>query len=167
MASDKPPREKARLYPRNRNRERYDFGTIPRGDKITPFDIGVGASCIYLIIGVAEYGWKFIGSDIDPKSIASTRHIVGASPSLKDKIERRLQENPKDVFYGIINRAELWRGHSSIRNVVEVGAALLSEVHHTVIAVVFVRPDGDPHRIVAFLQDILPMSHAFDVLVDE
>ena len=83
-----------------------NFGTIPIGDKITCLDIGVGASCIYPIIGVTEYGWNFIGSDIDPKSIESARHIVEANPSLQGKVECRLQENRKDIFYGIIDRED-------------------------------------------------------------
>lgn len=83
-----------------------NFGAIPVGNKITCFDIGLGASCIYPIIGVAEYGWNFIGSDIDPKSIASAQKIIKANASLKDKIDCRLQNNPKDVFYGIIGRDE-------------------------------------------------------------
>ncbi len=83
-----------------------NFGTIPRGDKITCFDIGVGASCIYPIIGVTEYDWKFIGSDTDPESIASAQHIISANSSLKDKVECRLQKNPKDVFYGVIGRED-------------------------------------------------------------
>ncbi len=83
-----------------------NFGVIPMGDKITCFDIGVGASCIYPIIGVAEYNWKFIGSDINPKSIESANHIINSNPSLKDKVECRLQNNPRDVFYGIIGREE-------------------------------------------------------------
>ena len=83
-----------------------NFGTIPIGDKITCFDVGLGASCIYPIIGVTEYGWKFIGSDIDPKSIASAQHIVNANSSIKDKIECRLQKNSKDVFYGIIGKED-------------------------------------------------------------
>jgi 23S rRNA (adenine1618-N6)-methyltransferase len=83
-----------------------NFGAIPVGNKITCFDIGLGASCIYPIIGVSEYDWKFIGSDIDPKSIASALNIVKANESLKDKIECRLQNNPKDVFYGIIGRED-------------------------------------------------------------
>ncbi|MDY0344260.1 MAG: 23S rRNA (adenine(1618)-N(6))-methyltransferase RlmF [Lentimicrobium sp.] len=83
-----------------------NFGTIPMGDKITCLDVGVGASCIYPIIGVTEYGWKFIGSDIDPKSIASAQKIVSSNPSLKSKIECRLQDNSKNVFYGIINKED-------------------------------------------------------------
>jgi len=84
-----------------------NFGTIPRGERITCFDIGVGASCIYPIIGVTEYDWNFIGSEIDPESIASARHILSENASLKDKVECRLQKNPKDVFYGIISREDI------------------------------------------------------------
>ncbi len=83
-----------------------NFGTIPIGNKITCFDIGVGANCIYPIIGVTEYDWQFIGSDIDPKSIESAKSIVNSNSSLKDKIECRLQKNRKDVFLGIIGRED-------------------------------------------------------------
>ncbi len=81
-----------------------NFGTIPTGDKITCLDIGVGASCIYPIIGVTQYGWKFIGSDINPKSIASSQQIVNSNASLKGKIECRLQKNKKDIFQGILGK---------------------------------------------------------------
>ncbi|WP_297704298.1 23S rRNA (adenine(1618)-N(6))-methyltransferase RlmF [uncultured Eudoraea sp.] len=84
-----------------------NFGTIPTGDIITCLDIGLGASCIYPIIGVTEYGWKFIGSDIDPKSIASAQNIVNSNSSIKDKIECRLQKNSKDVFHGIIGKEDI------------------------------------------------------------
>lgn len=83
-----------------------NFGNIPTGDKITCLDIGVGASCIYPIIGVTEYGWKFIGSDIDPKSIASAQHIVNANPPLKGKIECRLQTDPKNIFHGLLDKED-------------------------------------------------------------
>ena len=84
-----------------------NFGRVPKSDKIICYDIGVGANCIYPIIGVTEYGWKFIGSDIDPKSIASAQKIINSNASLQGKIELRLQENPKDAFYGIIGREEI------------------------------------------------------------
>ena len=83
-----------------------NFGTIPTGDKITCLDIGLGASCIYPIIGVTEYDWKFIGSDIDPKSIVSSQHIVNSNSSIKEKIECRLQKNSKDVFHGILGKKD-------------------------------------------------------------
>ena len=83
-----------------------NFGTIPIGDKIICLDIGIGANCIYPIIGVTEYGWNFIGTDIDPKSVESARHIVDSNSSLKDKIECRLQKNKTDIFDGILNKEE-------------------------------------------------------------
>ena len=83
-----------------------NFGTIPIGNKITCLDVGVGASCIYPIIGVIEYDWKFIGSDIDPKSIASAQNIINSNSAIKNKIECRLQKNSKDVFHGIISKED-------------------------------------------------------------
>lgn len=80
--------------------------SVPVGDKITCLDVGLGASCIYPIIGVTEYAWKFIGSDIDERSIASARHIIDSNPSLKNNIECRLQKNPTAVFHNIIGRNE-------------------------------------------------------------
>jgi len=79
---------------------------IPTGDKITCLDIGVGASCIYPIIGVLEYDWQFIGSDIDAQSIESARKIIQANPSLQGKVECRLQQNSKHIFQGIIDKKE-------------------------------------------------------------
>ncbi len=83
-----------------------NFGNIPKGDQVIGLDIGVGASCIYPIIGFKEYGWNFIGSDIDPKSIASARSIVEANAFLKGNIECRLQKEPRDAIYGIISRED-------------------------------------------------------------
>ena len=83
-----------------------NFGAIPIGDKITCLDVGLGASCIYPIIGVTEYDWKFIGSDIDPKSITSAQNIINSNSAIKDKIECRLQKNSKNVFHGIIRKED-------------------------------------------------------------
>ena len=79
-----------------------NFGRIPVGDKITCLDIGTGASCIYPIIGVTEYQWKFIGTDINAESIASAKNIVNSNAQLKDKIECKLQKRPKNIFRGIL-----------------------------------------------------------------
>ena len=79
-----------------------NFGNLPEGNKITALDIGVGANCIYPIIGVTEYGWNFIGSDIDPKSVETAKKIVESNESLAGKIEIKLQENPNAFFDGII-----------------------------------------------------------------
>ncbi len=81
-------------------------GIIPIDGQITCLDIGVGASCIYPIIGVTEYGWQFIGSDINSKSIESAQNIVNSNLSLKDRIECRLQKNAEYIFRGIIDKED-------------------------------------------------------------
>ena len=79
-----------------------NFGRLPKGTKITCLDIGVGASCIYPIIGVVEYDWNFVGSDIDSKSITAALNIINNNASLKDKIDIRFQKNPSAIFKDII-----------------------------------------------------------------
>ena len=83
-------------------------GEIPTGKHINCLDIGVGANCIYPIIGSREYGWSFVGSDIDAVSISSASKIVKSNPRLKDAVECRLQTNPKSIFRGIIGKDELF-----------------------------------------------------------
>jgi 23S rRNA (adenine1618-N6)-methyltransferase len=79
---------------------------IPEGKQIKCLDVGVGANCIYPIIGHREYGWSFVGSDIDPLAIKSAESILSANPGLKAAIELRLQTRPKDYFKGIIQKDE-------------------------------------------------------------
>jgi len=84
-----------------------NFGEIPKGPKIKCFDLGVGASCIYPIIGSHEYNWSFIGADIDPVAIESSNKIIESNPALQGKVECKLQLNPNDYFFGIIRKDEL------------------------------------------------------------
>ncbi|PLW97504.1 MAG: 23S rRNA (adenine(1618)-N(6))-methyltransferase RlmF [Marinilabiliales bacterium] len=185
MASNKKPKEKSRLHPRNKNRENYDlkamcesfpalmefvkpnkygvnsvdfaspkavralntallkhyygiafwdfpeqnlcppipgradyihhiadllqgsnYGIMPHGDKIICLDIGTGASCIYPIIGVVEYNWNFIATDVDLKAIDSAEAIILENKNLHGKVDCRLQKEPKDVFYGILRKED-------------------------------------------------------------
>ena len=85
--------------------EQMDEKKIP-GDKIMCLDIGTGANCVYPMIGCKEYGWSFIGADIDPVAIESASGIIASNASLNGKIELRLQSNPKDIFQGIIRKNE-------------------------------------------------------------
>ena len=81
-------------------------GKIPLGKSVKCLDIGVGANGIYPIIGHKEYGWTFIGADIDPVSLESVSKIIAANPSLKDAIELRLQTDNRDTINGILTRGE-------------------------------------------------------------
>jgi 23S rRNA (adenine1618-N6)-methyltransferase len=86
----------------------YPLKKIPTGNKIRCLDIGVGANCVYPIIGNREYGWSFIGSDIDSCAIESANKIIEMNPFLIGQIEVRFQPNPKEIFNGIIQKDELF-----------------------------------------------------------
>ena len=74
---------------------------IPRGATIHALDIGTGANCIYPLIGLREYGWRFTGSDIDTIALASARTIVTAN-KLGKSIELRQQTDPRHIFEGLL-----------------------------------------------------------------
>ncbi|QSX35399.1 23S rRNA (adenine(1618)-N(6))-methyltransferase RlmF [Shewanella avicenniae] len=69
-------------------------------------DIGVGANCIYPIIAAVEYGWRVVGSDIDPVSVKNAQLIARSNPVLGQQIECRLQQRPQAIFSGIIAEGE-------------------------------------------------------------
>lgn len=79
-----------------------NHGTIPRGHTVHALDIGVGANCIYPIIGHVSYGWKFVGSDIDPISVSSAKLISQANRNLSKGLDIRLQKNSDHIFEDII-----------------------------------------------------------------
>jgi 23S rRNA (adenine1618-N6)-methyltransferase len=75
---------------------------IPQGKSIKLLDIGVGANCVYPIIGSQTYGWTFVGSDIDPIAIKSAQNIVSSNQVLLGKIDCRLQTSASNIFKEII-----------------------------------------------------------------
>ncbi|WP_372775907.1 23S rRNA (adenine(1618)-N(6))-methyltransferase RlmF [Mangrovibacterium sp.] len=81
-------------------------GKVPTGSKINALDIGVGANCIYPIIGCMEYGWSFVGAEIDQNAIESAQTIVSSNPALAEKIILRFQPNQKHSFAQIIQPGE-------------------------------------------------------------
>lgn len=83
-----------------------NFGKFPKGENITCLDIGVGANCIYPILGVVEYGWNFIGSDIDANSIKSSLSIIDTNPILHGKVTLKRQSKSKSIFKNILNEKD-------------------------------------------------------------
>lgn len=81
-------------------------GKIPTGKQIKCLDVGVGANCIYPILGYKEYAWSFVGTDIDPLAIQNANQIIESNHGLKENIEIRLQSNLKDIFVGVIRKGE-------------------------------------------------------------
>ena len=81
-------------------------GIIPRGKQVRCLDVGVGANCIYPIIGHSEYGWSFRGSDIEEEAISSAKTIIDNNETFKNSIELYLQANTFDTFKGAIAENE-------------------------------------------------------------
>ncbi len=77
-------------------------GIIPKGPQVKVLDIGVGANCIYPLIGYREYGWSFVGTDIDPGAVASAQALIQRN-SLDQAIEIRLQKSPSHIFEGVVD----------------------------------------------------------------
>ena len=80
-----------------------DGGSVPRGREIRGLDIGVGASCIYPLIGHAEYGWSFLASDIDDQSLVSAAAIARANDA---PVALRRQPNAERVLEGVLRPRE-------------------------------------------------------------
>jgi 23S rRNA (adenine1618-N6)-methyltransferase len=79
-------------------------GKIPKGKSVKVLDIGVGANCIYPLIGHHEYGWSFVGSETDPYAIKSAKNIIEAN-FLTKAISIRKQ-NTGRILEGMVNTGE-------------------------------------------------------------
>jgi 23S rRNA (adenine1618-N6)-methyltransferase len=79
---------------------------VPSGRGVRVLDIGVGANCIYPIIGVREYGWRFVGTDIDPVAVAWARQLVASNPNLAGHVELRVQPAIDAVFANVVSPGE-------------------------------------------------------------
>jgi 23S rRNA (adenine1618-N6)-methyltransferase len=77
-------------------------GTIPKGENILGLDIGIGANCIYPILGNSSYGWSFVGVDIDESALQNCKKIIGQNPKLSEAISLQLQTTPRYIFKNII-----------------------------------------------------------------
>lgn len=83
----------------------YD-GVIPRGKDVKILDVGVGANCIYPIVGNYEYDWNFVGAELDLMSHKNASEIVRKNARLRNKVDIRLQYNPSFIFTNIIKEGE-------------------------------------------------------------
>lgn len=77
-------------------------GTIPEGETVAGLDIGIGANCIYPIIGNSAYGWSFVGTDIDEKALQNCKKIIGYNPKFAEVTSLQLQTESRFIFKNII-----------------------------------------------------------------
>ncbi|WP_165462879.1 23S rRNA (adenine(1618)-N(6))-methyltransferase RlmF [Atlantibacter sp.] len=81
-------------------------GVVPRD--VTVLDIGVGANCIYPLIGHHEYGWRFTGSEVSDEALKSANAIILANPGLNKAIRLRRQKTPGAILTGVIHKNEFY-----------------------------------------------------------
>ena len=72
---------------------------------IRVLDIGVGAACIYPLLGHAEYNWNFIGSEIDKKAVENAKLIIEKN-QLNNNIELRFQDHQQSILKGVLHPSE-------------------------------------------------------------
>jgi 23S rRNA (adenine1618-N6)-methyltransferase len=77
-------------------------GNVPTGNQIMGLDIGVGANCIYPILGNAIYDWSFVATDIDTSAIENCVEIIEKNAHLTDVINLQQQLNSRFIFKDII-----------------------------------------------------------------
>jgi 23S rRNA (adenine1618-N6)-methyltransferase len=75
---------------------------IPLGNTVSVLDIGVGANCIYPILGNTLFGWNFVASDVDEKALQNCVEIIQNNPHLAEHISLQLQPNPRFIFKDIL-----------------------------------------------------------------
>ncbi len=80
-------------------------GEIPRGASVRVLDVGTGANVIYPLLGHAEYGWRFVGSDIDAAALKAAAATVQAN-GLQKMIELRQQHAAASLFKGVVQPGE-------------------------------------------------------------
>lgn len=76
------------------------------GPEVRVLDVGAGANCIYPLIGASEYGWRFVGAELDAAALRWARNLVAANASVAGLIECRRQSAAMQCFKGIIKAGE-------------------------------------------------------------
>jgi 23S rRNA (adenine1618-N6)-methyltransferase len=79
---------------------------IPMGEDVRGLDIGVGANCIYPIIGHQEYGWKFVGTEVDKECLNIAQKILDGNTNLVESVKLRLQQNKRHIFKEIVEKGD-------------------------------------------------------------
>lgn len=78
-------------------------GKLPKKHRLTVLDIGTGANGIYPLLGVSEYGWQFVASDINPLAIANVEKILAANPHIARQVTLRLQTASDAILKHVIH----------------------------------------------------------------
>lgn len=102
---DIPPQFLCPPIPGRADYIQYLADLFPAGKHLKGLDVGVGANCIYPLIGYKSFGWHFVGSDIESEALKSAKTILQAN-DLEKVVELRLQPSRDKIFAGIIRPDE-------------------------------------------------------------
>ena len=81
-------------------------GVVPRGPAIRVLDVGVGANCIYPLVGHSEYGWRFVGfgGRCDRAAVGECDRAGESRARRCDRVSA--QSNRGQVFEGVVHEDE-------------------------------------------------------------
>ncbi|MEO0732548.1 MAG: 23S rRNA (adenine(1618)-N(6))-methyltransferase RlmF [Bacteroidota bacterium] len=71
-------------------------------EDVIGLDVGTGASLVSPILGVKEYGWRFVATDVDATALKVAGAIAKFNPGLKRSIILRRQPARTAVFSNVI-----------------------------------------------------------------
>ena len=81
---------------------------------INVLDVGTGANLIYPLIGSAEYGWRFTGTEINLQAMQNAQRIIAANPGMSRQIRLRRQKDPAAILSGTVHKNEFY--HATMCN---------------------------------------------------
>lgn len=81
-------------------------GKISTGISMKGLDVGTGANLVYPLIANNSYGWKFVGTDINPNSLENAQKILDSNPNLSGNIQLKLQPDSDLIFKNIISQED-------------------------------------------------------------
>jgi 23S rRNA (adenine1618-N6)-methyltransferase len=76
------------------------------GGAVSILDVGTGANCIYPLLGASEFGWRFVGTDVDDGALRWAGKLLVANPAAAARIELRGQPSRDCFFRGVIGAEE-------------------------------------------------------------
>ena len=76
-------------------------------ENIKILDIGTGATCIYPLLGVAEYHWNFVATDIDLDSLDTAQDNIDDN-HLENQIDLRQQFDEQHILKGVIEEDDFF-----------------------------------------------------------
>lgn len=120
-------------------------------ESVPILDIGVGASCIYPLLGCRMFGWNFYGSDIDPESLNWANQII-LTNNLQDSIKLVAVESSDPL------QLSLWRLATQLSKKLKKTSEL------SAFSSVISKDDQSPLEIDIFKTALIQVYHSLIVL---